>query len=166
MECLRMYGVKVNSGDSEGRTALHIATSQSDVDAICRLIEWGADVNARDKQRRTPLHYAAMAGHMEIAMFLLELGADLNSMDDKEYTPVAHAEAHDHFQLMDRLLMLGGRGHRLHEHSERLRNGIDENEELTLRGRAPLGEVKVSPLYLRKNSSLSRLGKYASTSTF
>ena len=165
MECLRMYGVKVNSGDALGRTALHIATSLNDVDAICRLVEWGADVNARDKKRRTPLHYAAIAGHLETAMFILELGADLNAMDEKEYTAVAHAESNDHFQLMDRLVILGGRGHRLHEHSGPVallpKYGVDEAAELTMRGRAPLGEVKISPLYLKKNSSLSRLGKYA-----
>ena len=170
MECLRMYGVKVNSGDSEGRTALHIATSQSDIDGICRLIEWGADVNARDCKRRTPLHYAAMGGHFETAMFLLELGADLNAMDEKEYTAVAHAEANDHFQLMDRLVLLGGRGHRLHEQSDLTaqlpKYGVDETKEVTLRSRSPLGEVKISPLYLRKNSSLNRLGKYAASTSF
>ena len=165
MECLRMYGVKVNSGDKEGRTALHIATSQSDIDGICRLIEWGADVNARDTKRRTPLHYAAMGGHFETAMFLLERGADLNAMDEKGYTAVAHAEASDHFQLMDRLVLLGGRGHRLHEQSELTvllpKYAVEESKETTLRSKSPLGEVKISPLYLRKNSSLSRLGKYA-----
>jgi len=165
MECLRMYGVKVNSGDSEGRTALHIATSQSDVDGICRLIEWGADVNARDEKRRTPLHYASMAGHFETAMFLLELGADLNAMDDKAYTAVAHAESSDHFQLMDRLVLLGGRGHRMHEEIEcndlLPKYGVDEAKEMTLHSHSPLGDVRGSPLYLRKNSSLNRLGKYA-----
>jgi ankyrin repeat protein len=168
MECLRMYGVKVNSCDTEGRTGLHVATSQNDIDAICRLIEWGADVNARDKHMRTPLHYAAIAGNVETAMFLLEIGADLNAMDDKEYTAVAHAEANDRFALMDRLVMLGGRGHRLHEEenrsdSARPKYGVDESQERSVRFKSSIGDVKISPLYLRKNSSLNRLGKYAST---
>jgi len=169
MECLRMYGVKVNSSDQFGRTGLHVATSRNDIDAICRLIEWGADVNARDRESKTPLHYAAIAGHLDTAMFLLEIGADLNAMDEKEYTAVAHAEANDHFALMDRLVMLGGRGHRLlTEQAEprdapRPKFGVDETKQRSLRFKAPLGEVRVSPLYLRKNSSLSRLGKYASS---
>jgi len=170
MECLRMYGVKVNSCDAEGRTGLHIATSQNDIDAICRLIEWGADVNARDKCKRTPLHYAAIAGHLDTAMFLLEIGADLNAMDEKEYTAVALAEANDRFALMDRLVMLGGRGHRLHEEqtrsdSARPKYGVDENLERSVRFKANLGDVKISPLYLRKNSSLNRLGKYSQGSS-
>ena len=169
MECLRMYGVKVNSTDEQGRTGLHIATSEHDMDAICRLVEWGADVNARDKHLRTPLHYAAISGHTETAMFLLEIGAELNAMDDKEYTAVAHAEANDHFSLMDRLVMLGGRGHRLlSEQADsrdvlRPRGGVDESKQRSIRFKAPLGEVRISPLYLRKNSSLNRLGKYASS---
>jgi ankyrin repeat protein len=166
MECLRMYGVKINSTDGEGKTALHIATSNNDTDAICRLVEWGADVNCRDNNKRTPLHYACIAGHMTTAMFLLELGADLNATDSREYTAVAHAEANDHFQLMDRLVMLGGRGHRLHEpksdtDAPRPKYGVREREERSMRGKASLGEVQVSPLYLRKNSSLSRIGKYS-----
>ncbi len=166
MECLRMYGVKINSTDREGRTALHIATSNDDTDGICRLIEWGADINCRDNLRKTPLHYASISGHMNTAMFLLELGADINATDIREYTAVAHAEANDHFELMDRLVMLGGRGHRLHDpnsksEAPRPKYGVRELEERTVRGRVSLGDVQVSPLYLRKNSSVSRIGKYA-----
>ncbi|CEM01491.1 unnamed protein product [Vitrella brassicaformis CCMP3155] len=109
MEFLHHYGVKVNAQDGEGKTALHVATSNNDLDAICRLMEWGAEVNVRDKRKRTPLHFAAIAGHPEAALLLLELGADLNAKDEKECTAVAHAEAHDHFALMDRLIQLGGK---------------------------------------------------------
>ena len=169
MECLRMYGVRVNSSDSEGQTALHIATAQDDVDGVCRPIEWGTDVNARDKHLKTPLHYAAIAGHMDMSMFLLELGADLNAIDDREYTPVAHAEANDHFQLMDRLVLLGGRGHRFQENPKSvirrpMKYGGPDSER-TARFNSPMGEVRISPLYLRKNSSLNRLGKYSRTTS-
>jgi ankyrin repeat protein len=165
MECLRMYGVKVNSADRDGQTALHIATTRSDLDSICRLIEWGADINSRDNHLRTPLHYAAISGDMGTTMFLLELGADLNAMDDKECTAVAHAEGNDHFKLMDRLVMLGGRGHRMAGTAVAAPiNGGEEGGEVTLKGKIPLGEVKISPLYLKKNSSLGRIGKYHSIS--
>ena len=165
MECLRMYGVRVNSGDATGKTALHVASSLNDVDGVCRLIEWGADINARDSSGRTPLHYAAIAGHFDMSMFLLELGADLNAVDTKRFTAVAHAEAHDHFKLMDRLVLLGGRGHQLEEgnrgNAQLPRFAIDERTALTDRFKDPLGHVKISPLYLKKSSSLNRLGKYA-----
>ena len=44
MEFLHTYGVKVNSADAKGRTALHVAAANDDVDGVCRLMEWGADV--------------------------------------------------------------------------------------------------------------------------
>merc|ERR1712216_359654 len=102
-------GVKVNSADAEGRTGLHVATANNDVDGICRLIEWGADINLKDKKGRTPLHAASIGGHYNVAMLLLELGADLNAKDDKDYPAVAHAEANDNFTLWERLIKLGGR---------------------------------------------------------
>ena len=84
LEFLHLYGVKVNSADANGCTALHVATANNDVDAVCRLVEWGADVNLLDKMRRTPLHFAAIGGHTEVCMLLLELAADLNARDAKE----------------------------------------------------------------------------------
>merc|ERR1711959_189833 len=51
MEFLHMYCVKVNSADAEGRTALHVATSNNDIDGICRLIEWGSDINLTTRSR-------------------------------------------------------------------------------------------------------------------
>merc|ERR1712072_1475068 len=45
MEFLHVYGVKVNFADADGFTALHVASKNDDVDAVCRLLEWGADVN-------------------------------------------------------------------------------------------------------------------------
>ena len=54
MEFLHTYGVKVNSADAKGRTALHVAAANDDVDGVCRLMEWGADVNIKDGNRFWP----------------------------------------------------------------------------------------------------------------
>ena len=40
--------LEVNSADAKGRTALHVAAANDDVDGVCRLVEWGADVNIKD----------------------------------------------------------------------------------------------------------------------
>jgi len=147
MEFLHTYGVKVNAADAQGRTALHVAAANDDVDGVCRLIEWGADVNIRDNKRRTPIHVAAGSGNMKTTMLLLEVGADMNAKDDREYTAVAHAEANNHFALMDRLVQLGGRGHRLHQ--------LARSKSAKM-----VGELVVSAGML-KSSSLGRIGKVA-----
>ena len=52
MEFLHLYGVKINSADASGSTALHVAAMNNDVDGICRLLEWGADAPRRSRGRR------------------------------------------------------------------------------------------------------------------
>jgi len=151
MEFLHTYGVKVNSQDAEGRSALHVAASLDDEDAVCRLLEWGADVNCRDRKKRTPIHVAAAGGNKKTTMLLLEVGADMNAKDEREYTAVAHAEANDHFTLMDRLLQLGGRGHGLQSKT------LDMAKTKT--GRS-IGDLTVTAGML-KSSSLGRIGKVA-----
>merc|ERR1719263_684217 len=149
MEFLHLYGVKVNTCDSEGRTALHIAAANDDVDAVCRLLEWGADVNLRDNKKQTPLHASAAGGHFAVTMLLLEVGAEMNAKDEREYTPAAWAEACNHFKLMDRLVLLGGKGHGLSQKS---------NAMALSKSAKQLGELNVSPQML-KSSSLGRIGK-------
>merc|ERR1719238_1965988 len=39
MEFLHTYGVKINSRNSQGSTALHTAVADDNVDGICRLLE-------------------------------------------------------------------------------------------------------------------------------
>jgi len=151
MEFLHTYGVKVNSTDSTGRSALHAAASGNDVDAICRLLEWGADVNIRDSKRRTPIHLAAAGGNTKATMLLLEVGADMNAKDEREYTAVAHAERNNHFLLMDRLVQLGGRGHGLQAKKEELSRAKSAKH---------IGDFVVSAGML-KSSSLGRIGKVA-----
>lgn len=151
MEFLHSYGVKVNSCDSKGRTALHVAAANDDVDAVCRLIEWGADVNIYDHRKRTPIHDAAAGGNTKTTMLLLEVGADMNAKDEREYTAVAHAEANNHFALMDRLVQLGGRGHGLSQKSTELCRS---------KSAKTVGELVVSAGML-KSSPLGRIGKVA-----
>jgi ankyrin repeat protein len=153
MEFLHTYGVKVNSSDSQGRTALHEAAGNDDVDAVCRLLEWGADVNIRDNSLRTPIHIAAAEGKMKVTMLLLEVGADMNAKDCKEYTAVAHAEGNNHFALMDRLVLLGGKGHGLHQKGDAGGGALHHSESAK-----KAGSLVVSA-GMMKSSSLGRIGK-------
>merc|ERR1719277_1764904 len=147
MEFLHTYGVKVSLADRDGRTALHCAAHNDDVDGICRLIEWGADVNIRDKVLRTPIHIAAAAGNHKATMLLLEVGADMNAKDEKLYTAAAHANFNSHFALFDRLVSLGGRRH-----------GQIANDMVKSESAKRIGELVVSAGMV-KSSSLGRIGK-------
>jgi len=151
MEFLHTYGVRVNSADAQGVTALHVAAAGDDVDAVCRLLEWGADVNCRDHRKQTPIHMAAAGGKMKTTMLLLEVGADMNTKDDRGYTAMAHAEKNNNFDLMDRLEKLGGRG---------IGPQTKAGDWSRTKSGKQLGEIVVSAGML-KSSSLGRIGKVA-----
>ncbi|WP_433521670.1 ankyrin repeat domain-containing protein [Nocardia pseudovaccinii] len=68
--------------DEFGRTALHYAAADADLDAVRRLLGT-EDVNARDNHDWTPLHFAAQAGAPELVALLLDAGADIAAVTDK-----------------------------------------------------------------------------------
>ncbi|KAK6121554.1 hypothetical protein DH2020_044702 [Rehmannia glutinosa] len=59
-------GVSLDSKDSEGRTALHMASANGHLDIVDYLISNGVDVNASNTEKNTPLHWACLNGHIEM----------------------------------------------------------------------------------------------------
>jgi ankyrin repeat protein len=59
------HGVKVDSRDTDGVTALHWAARLGKTEAIKVLVELGADKDAKDKTGGTPLHFVSLNGHAE-----------------------------------------------------------------------------------------------------
>ena len=159
MAFLVSAGVSVNMGDSKGRSALHMSVWRDDADGVCRLLELGAYVNIKDKEGRTPLMYAAIKGHRKTAELLLELGANLNAVDNANFSAASHAEANDHFSLMDRFIQLGGRSGSSEAGLVPMKGGLDPLTERTLKG-VQLGMLSIKPVFLKKTSSLGRLGKF------
>ncbi len=60
--------------DSNGRTALHKAAEDGDLEEATRLINSGYDVNEADKYGGTPLFTACCSGHLEVARMLIDRG--------------------------------------------------------------------------------------------
>ncbi|MBF6254478.1 ankyrin repeat domain-containing protein [Nocardia farcinica] len=69
--------------DEWGRTRLHYAARDTDLDAIDQLLQAGEDVDARDHEGWTPLHFAAQEAHPAAVQKLLDAGADVNAVTEK-----------------------------------------------------------------------------------
>ncbi|MDR2304044.1 MAG: ankyrin repeat domain-containing protein [Treponema sp.] len=75
--------------DALGRTALHAAMFQSNLEVIRILIRNGWDINAEStKNGNTPLHDAVMVGNVNAAKLLLEKGADKSIKNKAGLTPM------------------------------------------------------------------------------
>lgn len=90
--------------DSDGRTALLLATRANDIASARRLIEAGADVNAKDSIHDTPYLYAGAEGHLEILRLCLAAGADLKDTNRYGGTALIPACHHGHPETVRELL--------------------------------------------------------------
>jgi ankyrin repeat protein len=71
----------VQGRDRMGRTAVHYAARDGDVDGLRGLVAGGADVEAADRASWTPLHFAAQAQNAQAAAVLLAAGAAVDVPD-------------------------------------------------------------------------------------
>ena len=87
LELIREGG-DVNVADSDGNTALWVATTESDVSVVRALLEAGADPNVQSRTPGgyTPLHMAASNGLIEAAEVLLQHGADVTIRNSQGQT--------------------------------------------------------------------------------
>jgi ankyrin repeat protein len=67
--------------NSDGNTALMLATLSQDPERVAALLEWGADPNLANDVGLTPLLAAARDGQVEAARLLLAAGADVAAID-------------------------------------------------------------------------------------
>lgn len=100
------HGVPVNTADSSGQTALHLAAARNHVGVISLLLHTHTpkvDVNARDFMGRTALHCAAVRGHLSACEVLLEGGAEPMISDSCGQRPEDLA-AHENYREILELL--------------------------------------------------------------
>ncbi|KAL4588220.1 hypothetical protein LXL04_001102 [Taraxacum kok-saghyz] len=69
--CMGYLDIDVDSIDSEGQTALHVAARYGYTEVIQFLITIGSDPDLPDHHGWTPLHCCSIGGHVEAVEFLL-----------------------------------------------------------------------------------------------
>ena len=109
-EVLLNAGANKDAQDSEGRTALHLASENGLTGMVACLLKAGADKDVLDDFGLTPLHYAARNGEpcdVEIAGMLLQAGASKDVQDLRGNTALHRASRRGHTELVDLLLKAG-----------------------------------------------------------
>lgn len=88
--------VEINITDSQGRTALHIASATASLERMKALVAAGGNVDTKDKFGRLPIHFAAGTDSKhstDVVAYLLDLyqDMDINVVDQDGWTPLMWA---------------------------------------------------------------------------
>ncbi|XP_051552160.1 L-asparaginase [Myxocyprinus asiaticus] len=76
-------GADVSGGDGRGRTALHVAAGQGNLETVRFLLHEGADVNATDCDGETALQDAIRCKSLEVVKMLISAGACLERSSEE-----------------------------------------------------------------------------------
>jgi ankyrin repeat protein len=104
---MRTRGVDLGARDLAGRTLLHYAARDGDMERVRDLLDAGADIDVRTALGSTPLMLAANEGYREVVEFLLSRGADIAARNSGGETALMTAAYGGHTQVVKFLL---GRG--------------------------------------------------------
>ena len=74
--------------NSEGCTALHLASIDGNFQAASLLIQHNAHVDIKSDNGQTPLHKAASMGRDKVVKLLLEKSSSINAIDRNKNTPL------------------------------------------------------------------------------
>ncbi len=102
-----LTAIDVNARGLDGATALIIAASTGQLDAIRMLLAIGANADAVDDQGQSALTHAVNFGRTDIVETLLAAGAKLDAPDHQGMTALFHAAFHANAPLVELLLKSG-----------------------------------------------------------
>jgi hypothetical protein len=131
-------GFDVNTKNSGGLTALHVAVESENLEIIRFLLNRGANVNAKTKSRVTPIMMIEGGDEenaLEILKLLIEKGADVNVSNENKETLLMAACEDDNLELVKILLEAGANPNLKNEDGETPMQltGSDEIKELLKR---------------------------------
>ncbi len=93
--------------NQKGKTLLHLAAYEGQLEAVKCLVAREANLEARDNDGGTPLSYAASQGHLKVVKYLEKWGADINVVDNEGCTPLRWAAVFCCFDVEKYLLEQG-----------------------------------------------------------
>ncbi|XP_011872627.1 PREDICTED: ankyrin-2-like isoform X2 [Vollenhovia emeryi] len=94
----------INTANSNGLNALHLASKDGHVEIVTELLKRGAKVDAATRKGNTALHIASLAGQCEIVNILIQYGAAVNIQSQNGFTPLYMAAQENHDQVVKLLL--------------------------------------------------------------
>lgn len=97
-------GVDSNTQDSQGRTAIMIATYNNDIETAKILIDAGADVNNKDDMENNPFLYTGAEGYIDILKLTIKAGADPSITNRFGGTALIPASEHGYVDVIKELL--------------------------------------------------------------
>ncbi|KAJ3217527.1 hypothetical protein HDU67_007778 [Dinochytrium kinnereticum] len=89
------YDTMVSQADYDGRTPLHIAASEHQVEAVKILLSHGANVHVRDRYGHSPLYDAVRSRFKDVASVLREAGAHFAEEEGSDVASVLASAASD-----------------------------------------------------------------------
>ncbi|KAL2644546.1 hypothetical protein R1flu_012133 [Riccia fluitans] len=94
-------GVRLDSSDDQGRTALHMASANGHLEVVQYLISQGGDVNAKNAEDNTPLHYAALNCHVPVLQELIAKGSDAAALNKHDRSPLDEALGRNNLAVVE-----------------------------------------------------------------
>ncbi|KOC61963.1 L-asparaginase [Habropoda laboriosa] len=101
LEALKGYGADISQQNEDGRTALHIACCEGDLNVVRCLLQMGANVHIKDRFNRTPLIDAIEFDHHEIIKLLIQCGAHLHGSGHVICEKICNAAAAGNVQRLE-----------------------------------------------------------------
>ena len=100
-------GGNPNDVDDNGRTGLHIAAINGNLQIAAILIKATARLDVKDPLGNTPLHLAAERNQVEMARLLLDVGAVVDPENRNGMTPLMIAASRGNIVIVQALLAKG-----------------------------------------------------------
>ncbi|KAJ8298058.1 hypothetical protein KUTeg_024589 [Tegillarca granosa] len=101
---LENVDLPIHEVDSNGRTMLHTAAHEGNLQLVSLLLSKGADIEAVEKNGQTALNLSSKQGHTDIVLTLLNAGASVDHPDNDGWTALRSAAWGGHAAVVSHLL--------------------------------------------------------------